>query len=64
MANVLIPIPSRSVAYPGNQGLSAKVRQLGVFESENEFSEGIAPLYHCPQHEDCPDRDRHSFNCG
>jgi hypothetical protein len=51
VANVLIPIPSRSVAFLRNQWLSAKVRQSGTFERENEISVVVAPLYQRLQHE-------------
>jgi hypothetical protein len=46
VANVLIPIPSRSVTYQHNQWLSAKVRQLSAFERESEISLRVAPTKH------------------
>jgi hypothetical protein len=44
VANVLIPIPNRSVTYHRHQQLSAKVRQLGAFEGQSELLVGVAPL--------------------
>ena len=54
MANVLIPIPSRSVTFERNQWLSARVRQLGAFEGEKEISVGVAPLNLSQKHAAVP----------
>jgi len=62
--NFLSGGPGRSVTCQCTQYLSAKVRQLGAFEGESDFSLGMG-VHHAnmPTHHDLSGRDSCSFNC-